>query len=53
MKISDPTAIIIHKLTPRAKLLNPDFLISLMVILDPIRNNATTIPRLPNQLKWE
>ena len=49
---NEPTVIIAHKQIPSAKLRGPDFLISLTVIFDPIKNKAITIPRLPNQLKW-
>ncbi len=50
-KNNEPIAITAHKIIPSAKLFGPDFLISLTVIFEPIRNKAITIPRLPNQLK--
>ena len=50
-KNNEPIAITAHRLIPSAKLFTPDFLISLTVIFEPIRNKAMTIPRLPSQLK--
>jgi hypothetical protein len=43
--------VITHNIIPKVKLLIPDCLICWMVMSEPIRKSATTIPLFPNQLK--